>query len=314
VQAFVERNFKEEVDDKKAPPLFVLREEIKTLQSIAKMLTLNTHSFTETRLQLSQCWDMIKKLEKDRKKEFAQKKQSFKQNFDLVQEKIKVFAEACQAGSLSLDQANQQINEIFDYMRTVELSRDDIRMLKDETFRAKRPILDKAREEENEKDRKEKEIERQKKEKINNLKQELQSLAEKGNELDVELLIQKRDELFTAFDKVDFSKSEKHLIDRQFKQVKDLIQEKKQRALLNLSDDDRHALEQLKSLLNERKEHRNEIKQQLESYRKALGGSGFDFEKAMLHREMIEMEKARLDKVNELILEIEEKIEQIEGR
>lgn len=80
-----------------------------------------------------------------------------------------------------------------------------------------------------------------------------------------------------------------------------------------LSDDDLKALDQLKEVLDERKQRRVEVKNQLEQYRKMLGGSGFDFEKAMLYREMIEDEKATLDKMNALIDEIEEKIEQIEG-
>ena len=52
-----------------------------------------------------------------------------------------------------------------------------------------------------------------------------------------------------------------------------------------LSEDDLKALEQLKEVLEERKLRRQEIKNQLESYRKLLGGSGFDFEKAMMYRE-----------------------------
>ena len=66
--------------------------------------------------------------------------------------------------------------------------------------------------------------------------------------------------------------------------------------------------------MKERKEQRQEIKTNLEDYRKAVGGSGFDFEKAMLYRELMEEEKNRLDKVNHIIGEIEEKIEEIEGR
>lgn len=79
-----------------------------------------------------------------------------------------------------------------------------------------------------------------------------------------------------------------------------------------LSDDDLKALSQLKVVYEERKQRRQEIKTQLEHYRKLLGGSGFDFEKAMLYREMIEAERATLDKINASIHEIEEKIEQID--
>lgn len=50
VEEFIQGQFKKEGDD--ASPLFVLRDEIKALQSIAKLLTLNTHAFTETRLKI----------------------------------------------------------------------------------------------------------------------------------------------------------------------------------------------------------------------------------------------------------------------
>jgi hypothetical protein len=83
--------------------------------------------------------------------------------------------------------------------------------------------------------------------------------------------------------------------------------------LLSLSEDDLKALDALKEVLDERKARRQEIKNQLEQYRKLLGGSGFDFEKAMMYREMIEAEKATLEKINASIDEIEEKIDRIES-
>ena len=54
-----------------------------------------------------------------------------------------------------------------------------------------------------------------------------------------------------------------------------------------------------------------EIKEELEGYRKALGGSGFDFEKGMMYRELIETAKESLDKVSLAIEEIEAKIEEL---
>jgi hypothetical protein len=60
---------------RRLPPLYAVRDEIKALQSIAKMLTLNTHTFTETRIRLSECWEHVRQLDKERKKEIAQRKQ-----------------------------------------------------------------------------------------------------------------------------------------------------------------------------------------------------------------------------------------------
>ena len=287
-------------------------EEIKQLQSIAKILTLNTHAFTETRLKLSACWDKIKNREKERKKETQVKRQAFKQNFDLVMEKIKPFAESCLAG-MSIEDCNRASAEILDFMRTVELGRDEVRILKDEIHKAKRGPQDRARDLEMERQKKEREVETQRREKINAMKEELNTLLTLPEAHEAEALTAKREELQKQFEEISLAKAEKQIVDRLFKQLKDVIDDKREKALLMLSDDDLKALEQLKEVLEERKLRRQEIKNQLEHYRKQLGGSGFDFEKAMMYREQIEAEKASLEKVNSSIDEIEEKIAEIEG-
>jgi hypothetical protein len=310
VEKFITSYFQDE--EFKDVPLYALREEIKQLQSIAKVLTLNTHAFTETRLKLSGCWDKIKNREKERKKETQIKRQAFKQNFDLVMEKIKPFAEACLAG-ISLDECNRQATEILDFMRTVELGRDEVRILKDEVFKAKRGPADRARDVELERQKKERELEADRRAKINSLKEELNRLLSQVSEYDADALASKQAELLAQFEGLSIAKAERQIIDRLFKQLKDAVNERHEKALLMLSDDDLKALEQLKEVLEERKSRRQEIKNQLENYRKLLGGSGFDFEKAMMYREQIESEKATLEKINSSIDEIEEKIAEIEG-
>jgi hypothetical protein len=55
VKNFVEKHCAAE--GMKDIPIFALRDEIKALQILAKELTLDTHTFTQTRLELSKCWD-----------------------------------------------------------------------------------------------------------------------------------------------------------------------------------------------------------------------------------------------------------------
>lgn len=310
VEEFVASHFQNE--EFQGVPFYALREEIKQLQSVAKLLTLNTHAFTQTRLKLSDCWDKIKHCEKERKKETQQKRQTFKQNFDLVMEKIKPFSEACGAG-LSLEESNKQSAEILAFMRTVELGREEVLDLKEEIQRAKRAPLEKAKEAELERQRKDQEAETLRREKINGLKEELNVLLSNIETLEVEVLCAKKEGIQKQFEEISLAKAERQIVDRLFKQLKDGIDDKKEKALLMLSEDDLKALDQLKVVLQERKQRRQEIKGQLENYRKLLGGSGFDFEKAMLYREMIEAEKATLEKINTSIDEIEEKIDQIES-
>jgi hypothetical protein len=289
-------------------PLFVLREEIKALQAYGKLLTLNTQAFTETRLRLSECWDKIKEKDKERRKDFLAKKQIFKQNFESVLEKIQTLGSLLQAGPLTSEEMNRQIDEIFSFMESLELGRDEIRMLEDEIHRIEEPLLEKKQREEEERQKQRKKEERERKEKIEQLKAKLIELAAGAGTIENERLIEQKDNLFKEFEQIAAHKSEKMEIERLFKQIKEKIEENRERAILNLSADDIQALEQLKEILEEKKQERQAIKQQLEIYRKALGGSGFGFEKAMQVRELIEEEKGRLDRINTSIEEIEEKI------
>ena len=68
------------------------------------------------------------------------------------------------------------------------------------------------------------------------------------------------------------------------------------KAIASLSDEEKNSLQHLQHALEEWKVQKNEIKLQLDTYRRALSGSGFDFEKAMKYRELIDEEKTRLDK------------------
>ena len=112
---------------------------------------------------------------------------------------------------------------------------------------------------------------------------------------------------------VSLNKFEKQILDRLLKPLKDAIQEKKEKSQLDLSEDKIEMLTQLRNILETRKNKRKEIKKEVENYRKELGKSGFDFEKAMMYRELVDNEKERLEKIDISIAEVEEKILEIEG-
>lgn len=293
--------------------LFVLREEIKSLQLMAKELTLNTQAFTETRLQLSQCWDKIRDLEKERKKDFALKKQSYKQNYDVVFAKISSFAEICQNSETSQEEINRYLDETNELIKTLELGKEEVRALREEIQQAKRPAIERFREQEREKERKNREEEQKRQEKLQFLREALSALAQDTEQLDMHAFTEKRDQLFGDLERFTLNKVEKQIFDKLFKQIKDQINEKKEKAIMSLSTDDLQALEKLRNALQERKQQRQEIREQLEQYRKAIGGSGLDFEKAMNYGELVEIEKMRLEKANAAIQEIDEKISEFEG-
>lgn len=310
VAAFVENHF---AGEQEAPgPLHHFREEIKALQIVAKDLTLNAQSFNDTRLKLSECWDKLKVLDKERKKEISQKKQQMRQNVEQVMEKIKAFEEFCK-NLPAFSEASKQFEEVLSFMKTIELTYPEQKMLKDELFKARKPVWDKQREEQTERENKEKEATAQKRQKIESFRTSLESLVSSQETVTIEELMQSKEQLHKEYAELSMGKAEKMVIDRLFKQLKDAIDEKKSKNLLSLPESDKARLEELLALLEERKVRRQEIKSQIEAYRKILGGSGFDFEKAMMYRELIEAEKLSLEKINQAIEEIEEKVSEIEG-
>jgi hypothetical protein len=311
VAGFVSRNFQGALDPN--GPVFELREEIKALQSLAKQLTLDTRSFTETRLELSKCWDTLKQVEKDRKKEVVQKKQEYKKNYDLVMDKIKVLAEKCQGESCTMDDASKLSGEILSFMRGIELGREEVKLLKDAIQQAKSPVFDKLKKEQDARERQLEEVQRQKREKLDGLKQEIETAIASTDSIPIEESSKSRIALAKQVDALSLTSAEQEVFHDLLKALRDKIIEKKEQAMMNLSEDAKSSLEQLNNILDERKMQRQEIRAQIEQYRKALSGSGFDFEKAMRYRELIDAEKLRLEKTDAAIEEIEQKIADFEG-
>lgn len=306
VDRFIESHFRG--SEVIGAPYYALREDIKALQGLAKQLTLNTHTFTKTRLKLSECWDKIKVLEKTYKQEFLQKKQTWSENFTAIAAKI---AALSTQGITDLKALDAALDVLQGEMRSVELGKDEIWRLRQEMQALRAPFLLQIEEARKESERIEREKLQQKKEKLAALKERVTNLQNEKN-ASPEEISNHLDEIRAEMEKLTLSKFEQQQFDRLLRPIKDMLAEKKESALLNLGEDERHALEQLREVLQQRKERRSEIKSHIDTYRKQLSGSGLDFEKAMMYREQMDLEKERLDKINASIAEIEEKIEEIE--
>lgn len=311
VAQFIQTHFKQEF---MGEAVFVLREEIKGLQSLAKVLTLNTNAFTQTRLQLSECWDELKVAEKERKKERQQHRLSLKQNAQHIQDDIEKLKNNWTQGEISIADAQKEIERLGYIMRKTDLDRFDIKVLKDSIHEVRQGIQEKLKADEDVKQQQEQERNRQRKEKYREFQERAEKLSQEPERYDADQLQMERDTLVQDLQSASLSKNEKQEIERLLKPIKDLITEKKEQLLLNLSADDRQALEQLKELLQQRKQRRQEIKSQLEAFRKAAGSSSLDFEKAMQYKEQIQEEKERLEKINHGIEEIEQKLSQLQSK
>ncbi len=307
IQRFIETHFQGE--EVVGAPYYALREEIKAMQSMAKQLTLNTSVFTKTRLGLSECWDKIRVLEKAHKQEFQQKKQAWTENRESIAKKLDELKE--KISEMDLKQVDAVLEEISKDMRAVELGKDDVRLLRQEIAQIRAPFVEQLEKKRKEAEEAELEKAAQKKNKIASVKERI-SVLQKDAEKTGEQLLSELEEIRRDIEGFSLGKFEQQQFDRLLRPIKDLIAERKEGALLSLSEDQRMALDQLREVLAQRKSRRQEIKEQIETYRKALSGSGLDFEKAMLYREQMDLEKERLEKANSSIAEIEQKISEIE--
>jgi hypothetical protein len=308
VAQFVAKNF---VEGKEAvTPLHILRSEIKTLQAIAKVLTLNTHAFTETRLQLSRSWDQVREWDKEKKKEVEEKKALYQKNLDEFMQEVEAFEAFC-AQNECCDEVEAKHQQILQILKGKELGFAEHKIVRDRMNEAKKPHEEKKKQESLASQEREREQAALHMQAVQNLRGSIQALIDQAFSISLEDLANKKLAIEEEYKALSLSKAEKALMDRLFKQLKDMMLDVKSRSLLSLSDDEQSQYAGLKQLLEEKKERRIEIKSQMEAYRKALGGSSLDFEKAMSYRELMDAERKHLEKMNAAIDEIEEKIAEL---
>jgi len=311
IDAFIGHHFSQ---NENHDSLFALREEIKTLQNFAKILTLNTQAFTHTRMRLSECWDKLKLIDKERKKVRAEKRNVFKQNADIVVKQIEEILLGFQSGQRTPEEAQSNFDGVINAMRNMELGRDEIKELREKIAEARKPIYEKLQLAENERLEKDRSRTIQKQQKHLELQQEVHQLLKNVDHKDVDSLTSERDALVTKIQASSFDKKAKNELELMLKPLRDLIVEKKEQALMTLSDDDRQALQQLKLVLQNRKERKQQIKEQLEINRKASGASGLSFYDAIQLKEQINLDKERLDQLEQGIIEVTEKIKEHEQK
>lgn len=311
VDQFIKTTF---VSELKTVQLFTVRDEIKALQSVAKELTLNTEAFSSTRKTLSECWDSIKDVVKERRKVAHEQKAAFKEHRDQFIHELEELKKSLEAKEQPANVFEAKLDDISSRMRKTTLGKFEIRELR-EKIRELYQILsshthaeDAIRREQHTKK------EQEKKAKVESVRQELSSLIANSASLEIEAQERALEPLAKEVASLGVSRAEKQEFEKLVRNVKDLIAEKKEQKLLSLSEGDREAIGKLKELLKEKKANRQAIKAQIDVWKKESGASGLDFALAMQYNDMIESEKERLEKVESGIEEFEAMIAKLTGR
>ncbi len=272
VFSFIEENKKGEKVHSSVP-FYVLLQEIKAMQSHAKEMSLTPEVFLEIRESLSRFWDILKKEEKERKKASLEKREEKEGKRGSFQEKITLFSQKCLEEKLSLKDLEKERELLEKDLQTLSLPPKEMRSCREELRRALDPFYEKLKKQIQEKE--------EKKQKMGEgLKKELEALLEDSSE--------EIEEKYKALvEGVDFTSLEgfealyiRHLVAH----VEEKLLEKE-----NSSD-----------MLEKR---RNASKERFEMYRKTLASSNLDFSTAFLLQDMVEAEKALLEKLSFLLEE-----------
>jgi hypothetical protein len=286
-------------------PFFSLRQKIQALQSMAKLLTLNAQAFSSTRLKLSACWDQTKEKEKERKQELDKKKDLFKQNAQELLGMIEDAAKKWEASEMSDAGAMERLKQISFQARAKELGHSEVKEVKEALRALQERVKEKQKAQDAERHKQEEILKQQRKNLIAAYKEKVKELINQADGMTIEAICEQRQALLNEIQKAALNKNEKTELERSLNPLKDLIQSKKDQILMELPEDEKQALEQLKKLKCEREE----IKIHIEQLRKTAGSSGFDFAQAMENDRRLKSEKENLEKVQTAIQKLEKKFE-----
>ncbi len=304
IDGYINANFTPKLGEK---PLHPYREEIKLLQAAAKQLSINSQTFSQTRLKLSECWDKLKELEKEHKKFFAEKKEVTKKNTEELQGKIQEVIEQSTAETLTVYEAQSRLDEISRNMRDVELARDDVIFLKDMLIQARKPLLEKLKEEEKKKRQKELEKEETRQEQIRSLEEAIATLIQQSKNLPSKELFEALNSTKAQITAITLSDYEKETLIRSLLPIEDVAYGKQDDDFELPSAPD-EAKKVLKDALSFKLQRRALIKDQIDKYRKLCGSSGLDFEQSMHYNQQLALEKDRYDNISEELTKLEAKI------
>lgn len=294
VEAFIRKTF---VGELKAFALFDAREEIKRLQEIAKILTLGTEAFSKTRIQLSECWDSIRNVLKEKKKAQNEQKILFKKHRDELVQELATMKEEIEKGALSSNDAKNRFSACVRKMKEVALSRQDV-----QEVREKLREVEELFSQHNAQEHKGVEAKGEKESRYKELLERIKSLLEQDSSAEA-----KEEELLNIAREVTsgtYNRTERLSIDCEIARGRSLVEkmlnDRIQKERQDGSEESLHgAFVSLEHL-------RADCKQQIEIWRKVGSGSNIDFSIAMQYLDLIEEEKQRIARIEHIISEFEE--------
>jgi hypothetical protein len=283
-----------------------LRNKIKEFQELAKKLALSSHAFSKSREILSCCWEILKNVDKEKKRAYQQKRAEQESANSLLEQGINQFLK-------SFDQVQQvQPKEAFDGARALfsQIESSSIGFLEKKAQKGKvKEAIAKVLEPYylNEKKAQAQKIEKelQLKNEFLDFKEQLLELVRSASTYSQDKICEGKKVCEERKKALKLSEKQSHDVLELEKLIEEALLEKR---FLDLKSKDAIFS---KSLLCDLEKFKEASKDKVEAYRKEKSLSGFDFEKAMIFSELADQEKGRLDRVTQRIEELEDLIEEL---
>ncbi|MGR3951989.1 MAG: hypothetical protein QRY74_03690 [Chlamydia sp.] len=284
------------LDQKSTQELFEIREEVKRLQNIAKIITLNADIFSATRTKLSECWDYIRSIVQARKKgEESQKSQMQGAKEGFLAE-IGQLKSEFKEGKRVDKEIKLALKKIQAKMRSTPLRYEDVLLLKGDISLLEKMVTE--------------QIEHKKKGKIEEFESELRALTEKYQlHLDIDLSIEALQECQTFFKvyqerlhRLGLAQNELSPLSLHVSEIGHLISKKYQKIAFQETSHSNRAFE---ALIFER----DGMKRDLDLLKKNRSRTGNDIVKALELDEEMRVLKEKMQEIHNTIRKIEERDE-----
>lgn len=279
---------------------FHIRETIKSLQSLAKELTLDPKTFKKSRTELSKCWDELKVIDKEKRQQHNEIREEQKEAFEEVQSKVTAALEKLESDDLSESSLLKQINDLHSEIQETRFVKSYAIELKNmiKPMEQKQSELREKAQDELQK-RQEEKLQQRKKE-IEDFKSELNTLLnsqdqsyEEMKESYLKILDMKSALKLTRFESMD--------IEAKLFELKSLMTKKHEEFLLSMPEKDQLQLQNLQGILAEKQEQLSHLKDKIDSLKKQKSVSGLDFEQALQYEELLNQQKEIYGQLTESI-------------
>ncbi len=295
----IDQKNKVDCDSKASMPYHVVQKEIKNFQSFAKLLHLNRSAFHKARGLLSQAWDSSKEKEVENKNKLEELSDEQEKNFETFSKKVFDFKVFCQdPANLVKEKILQKKETLLKEGRALNLTKQAFSTL----LAAINEIEDGAYAIIKEKMLQKRHIEEKK---INKLKETLAKLLVETNSYSFVELDQKQEAFIDEYRACELNKIDQLTLEHQFVELNSSILDKKSENILLKED--------IEELYGQWLDLQKEVKNKIEIYRKQIGSSVLDIEKALIYRELYDSAKLQLSKISSALQNLEEKFIKLES-